>query len=117
MLRRAALVAGDAVVRQGLPGRRVGDVRVVLRPDPGVAVERAEADRDLRAVGPRAAEDARAAEGAEGLRGAALRIPGADQLLPLQQPEALARHAPLGQAVPAGVPAAAGAVARVRAQE
>jgi hypothetical protein len=53
------VVAREAVVRQRLPRRRVGDVLVPLRPDPRILVERAEADPDRRpVVGARAREQA-----------------------------------------------------------
>ena len=44
------VVAREAVVRQRLPRRRVGDVLVPLRPDPRILVERAEPDADRRPV-------------------------------------------------------------------
>src|SRR5678815_133033 len=88
------------------------------RPNPGIAVERAEADRHLVTVRPVAAEERRAALRAEDLdRRAALRPVDAQQLLAGQEPEPLARHASLRQPERAGVLAAERAVAVVGAQK
>src|SRR4051794_10623898 len=110
-LGRGLVVARQPVVRELLPGRLRGDERVERRPDPRVAVERAEPDPDLVALGPLVPEQARAADRAERLYPSALGAVDADQLLALQQLEPFARHAPLGLAEGPGVLAAARAVA------
>src|SRR5919201_1192124 len=111
-------VSRQAVVRELVPRRARVHERVVLRPDPGVAVERAETDRDLVSLGPLAAEEARAADGAEHLdRSAAFGPKHAQQLLPGEQPELLLRHAPVREAEGAGMLPAERAVAVVRAPE
>src|SRR5436190_16950038 len=111
------VVARQAVVRELLPGRARGDEEVELRMDSRVAVERPEADRDLVALRPLVAEQARAADRAERLHASAVRPVDADQLLAREQAEALARDAPLGSAKRARVLAATRAVAVVGPEE
>src|SRR5213593_2117942 len=96
---RRSRVSRQAVVRELVPlGARVGE-GVVLRPDLRIAVERAEPDRDLVALGPVGAEEARAADRAEDLpRRSALGLEHAQQLLALEQTKLLPRHASLRQA-------------------
>src|SRR5712691_850886 len=73
-------VAGEAVVRKSLPRRGVGDELAVARPDPGIAVERAEADADeLRTIRVPAPQR-RAARGAEELVVPAGWLVGANEL-------------------------------------
>src|SRR5215210_7949779 len=111
-------VPRQAVLREHVPRGAGVHERVVLRPDLRIAVERAEPDRDLIAVGPVAAEEARAARRAEDLRRRAAVGPvDAEQLLALAQPEALARDASLRQPERPRVLAAERAVAMVGAQE
>src|SRR2546423_8626543 len=96
---RRSRVSRQAVLRELVPQRTRVDERVVLRPDLRIAVERAEADRDLVALRPVRTEERGAADRAERLhRGPALRLEDAQQLLALQQPELLSRHTPLRQA-------------------
>ena len=78
-----------------IPGRPRGDEVVELRADAGVAVERPEPDGDLVAFRPFPAEQARAADRAEGLHASAVRPEDADQLLTGEQAKALARNASL----------------------
>src|SRR5207244_5876338 len=102
----------QAVVRELGPDGCVGDERAILRPQPGFAVERAEADRDFRSVGPRAAEEARAADLAERLDGRAVGGPvRADEVRAREQSEALARDSALREAERSRMPPAARAVA------
>src|SRR5215213_7824630 len=92
-------VSRQAVLGELVPRRAGLDERVVLRPDLRIAVERAESDRDLVAVGPVAAEEARAARRAEDLhRGSPFRPEDLKQLLPVEQPKPLARYATLREA-------------------
>ena len=117
-------VAGEAcrilrqIVDDLLPrGARI-DEGVKLRADARVVVERAEADRHLRAVGPAPAEDARAAHRAERLHGetlAALIRP--DQLRAAAQLELLARDTRLRAHRRARVLPAARAMAMIGANE
>ena len=117
-LRRFASPDGaSARRRESAPrARRVHELPV-LRPDRRVAVERAEAHRDL-GVGERvAAEQRRAAVRAEQLRYARRRPERAQPLLALQEPEAALRHAPVRRGAGAGAPLAACAVAVAGRQE
>jgi hypothetical protein len=109
--RMALVVARQAVIRDLVPGRSRGDEGVELRPDARLAVKRAEADRDFLAFRPLRAEQARAADRAEGLHTASVRPEDADQLLTGEQAESLARDAPLRSAEDARVLSAARAVA------
>src|SRR6266550_2874095 len=111
------VVARQAVVRELVPRRAGRDEDVELRADPRVAVKRPEADRDLVAFGPLVAEQARAADRAEGFHAPTVRPVDADQLFAGEQAEALARDAPLGSAECARVLAAARAVAVVRPEK
>src|SRR5262249_37867849 len=115
---RRSRVSGQAVVGELVPRRAGVDERVVLRPDLRVSVERAEPHRDLFAFGPARAEEARTADGAERLvRGSALGLVDADQLLALKQPKPLARHAALRLAEGPRVLTAERAVAVIRPPE
>src|ERR1051325_8333606 len=115
---RRSRVSRQAVVGEVVPRRAGVHERVVLRPDLRVAVERAEPDRDLVALGLVRAEERRPADGAERLdRGPAFRLEDADQLFACEQPELLARHAALGLAEGAGMLAAERAVAVIRPRE
>ena len=105
------VVAREAVSRDVVPRRPRGDEVVELRADAGVAVERPEADRDLFALRPLGAEQARAADRAEGLHPAVARPEDADQLLTGKQAEPRARDASLRSAEGARVLAAPRAVA------
>src|SRR5215207_3644243 len=91
--RVALFVARKAVIRDLIPGRPRGYEGVELRPDPGLAVERAEADR------------------AEGFHASAVRPEDADQLLTGEQAESFARDASLRSAEGARVLPAPRAVA------
>jgi hypothetical protein len=111
-------VPRQAVLREHVPRSAGIYERVVLRPDLRIAVQRAEPDRDLRAVGPVAAEEARAADRAEDLRRrAALGPEDAQELLAREQPELLPRNAPLREAERARVLAAERAMAMIRPPE
>src|SRR5256885_6511506 len=115
---RRSRVSRQAVLRELVPQRTRVDERVVLRPDLRIAVERAEADRDLVALGPVRAEERRAADRAERLdRGPACRLEDAQQLIALHEPELLARHSPLGEAEGARMLSTVGAVTVVRPAE
>src|SRR5919198_630523 len=93
---RRSRVSRETVLLELVPGRARVDERVVLRPDLGISVQRAQPDRDLLALGPEAAEEARAANRAEDLpRGSALGVEDAQELLAGQKPELLAWHAAL----------------------
>src|SRR5829696_7310517 len=113
-LRMAFLVARQTVLRHLIPGRARGDEGVELRADAGLAVERTEADRNFFALRPLRAEQARAADRAEGLRASAVRPKDADQLLTGEQAEPLARDASLRSAEGARVLSAPRAVAVIR---
>src|SRR5918994_2727175 len=93
--RVALFVARKAVIRDLIPGRPRGYEGVELRPDPGLAVERAEADRDFFALRPLCTEETRAADGTEGFHASAVRPEDADQLLTGEQAESFARDASL----------------------
>src|SRR5438094_6152193 len=115
---RRSRVSRQAVLRELVPRRARVDERVVLRPDPRVAVQRAEPDRDLVAFWPVRAEERRAADRAERFdRCSALGLEDSQQLFALEQPELLARHASLRQSEGARVLAAERAVAVVRSAE
>src|SRR5579871_514428 len=107
-------VARKAVFGQRIPRRGVGRELVVARTDAGVGVEDAEANRrhpTIRAPAPHA----RAAGRAEDLREAVRRLPRAQKLLALQDPDSGRRHGSLDRRAPAGAPLTAGAVAPARA--
>src|SRR5712691_5628870 len=107
-------VSRQSVLGELVPHRAGSDERVVLRPDPRIAVEGTKPDRDLVTLRPAASEEARAADRAEDLdRGAALGLEDTQQLLSVEQPELLPRQAPLCQAEGARVLAAERAVAVV----
>src|SRR4249920_629620 len=114
---------GPSVPRQAVLGELVPrsariDEGVVLGPDLRIAVQRTEANRDLVAVRPVAAEEARAAVRAEDLpRRPALGPEDAQQLLAREQPEPIARHPALREPERARVLAAEGAVAVIRPSE
>ncbi len=84
-LRMAFLVARQTVIRDLIPRRPRGDEGVELRADAGLAVERAEADRNFFTLRPLRAEQARAADRAEGLHASAIRPKDADQFLTGEQ--------------------------------
>src|SRR5215207_6523439 len=109
--RVALFVARKAVIRDLIPGRPRGYEGVELRPDPGLAVERAEADRDFFALRPLCTEETRAADRAEGFHASAVRPEDADQLLTGEQAESFARDASLRSAEGARVLPAPRAVA------
>src|SRR5215210_696804 len=78
----------EPVVRDGLPGRRVGDVRTPARAHARIAVEGPQAHAHLCGVLGVAAEEVRPALPAKALLETAVRrAPGFHQLLSLQQPE------------------------------
>src|SRR5437764_11161999 len=85
----------QAVIADLLPRRFGLNEAVVLRPNAGVVVEAAQADRDLRALRPGPAEQARTADPAKRLGHAARRPEHFDLLGAREQPEALPRHAAL----------------------
>src|SRR3954471_2325439 len=106
-----ALDALEPVVRQRLPaGDRPGVD--VLRGGAGErVVDRAQADARLVGLGPAAAEQVRAADRAERLRGALLGLVGAEQLLAGEERDLLAADAAVRGADAAGELLAGGAVA------
>src|SRR5512132_9602 len=85
--RMALVVVRQAVIRDVIPRRARGDEGVELRADAGLAVERPETDRYFFALRPLRTEQARAADGTEGLHPAVGRPEDADQLLPGKQAE------------------------------
>src|SRR5688572_27689778 len=108
-------MARQAVVGDGLPGRRVGDVLVVRGAHAGVAVEGAHADADRVGVVGIAAEQGRAAGRAEGLLEAVVGRVRGDELLAARDPEGARRGpgAERGRAACAALAAHAVAVAGV----
>src|SRR5688500_4097862 len=104
-------MAGQAVVRDGLPGRRIGDVLAVRGPDAGVGVEGANADADRVVVVGVAAEEGRAASRAEGLLEAVGGRVDGDELLSAHDLERAGRGAGAHRGGAAGAALAAGAVA------
>src|SRR5437763_3616306 len=105
------LVALQPVVRDRLPGRRVGHERAPARSHAGIAVEGAHADAHLRGVVRIAAEEVGAALAAEALLEAAVRMsPGLDQLLAPYEPERAPVYPRLSRRGPPGATLAAGAV-------
>ena len=109
--RVALVVPRKAVIRDLIPRRPRGDEGVELWPDPRLAVEGAETDRDFIALGPLRAEQTRAANGAEGLHASAVGPEDADQLLTGEQAESFARNPSLRSAEAARVLSAPRAVA------
>jgi hypothetical protein len=107
----ALVVARKTVVRELIPRRARCNEGVKLRPDSGVRVERAEADRHLVALGPLRAEEAGAADQTEGLYASVVRPEDADQLLPGKQTEPVAGDPSLSSAEGARVLSAPRAVA------
>src|SRR5919205_83692 len=92
---RAFVVVRDAVVGDRLPRRRVGDVLPVLRLQPGVLVERAQADAPDAAVR-LLAEQLAAALGAEAFLPALVRrLPAFDELFALHEAQRLGRQSHL----------------------
>ena len=81
-----------------------------LRPDAGVAIERAEADGDFVSLWPLAAKEARAADRAERLDATIGRPERPNQLLAGEEAKSLARDTALRAAEGTRVLAAAGAV-------
>jgi hypothetical protein len=91
----ALVVARKAVIWDVIPGRPRGNEGVELRADAGLAIERAEADRNFFALRPFRAEQTRAADRAKSLHAAAVRPEDPDQLLTGKQAEPGTRDAPL----------------------
>src|SRR5918996_1407786 len=104
-------MAGQAVVGDGLPGRRVRDVLTVRGADAGVGVEGAHADADRVVVVGVAAEEGGAAGGAEGLLEAVGGRVDGDELLSAHDLERAGRRAGDDRGGAAGAPLAARAVA------
>src|ERR687896_652049 len=104
-------MAGQAVVGDGLPGRRVRDVLAVRRPDAGVGVEGAHAHADDVVVVGVAAEEGGPAGGAEGLLEAVGGRVHSDELLSARDVERAGRDAGADRGGAAGAALAAGAVA------
>src|SRR5919109_29037 len=113
---RLVWISRESVLRQLVPHGPRLDERVVLRPDPGVAAERAEPNRDHRPVRPAPAEEARSADRAEDLApGVGRGHVDAEQLLPGEETNVLTRDPALRLAEGSRVLAAARAVTVVRA--
>src|SRR5918996_3398817 len=104
-------MAGQAVVGDGLPGRRVRDVLTVRGADAGVGVEGAHADADRVVVVGVAAEEGGSAGGAEGLLEAVGGRVHSDELLSARDLERAGRDAGADRGGAAGAALAAGAVA------
>src|SRR5918995_5689097 len=115
--RRRPVVALQPVVGNLVPHSLRSDERAVLRSDSRVTVERAQPDRDFRALRPRSAEERRPASRAEDFHRALARAEDAQQFLASQQTESLALHAALRKPERPRVLAAARAVTVVRAPE
>jgi hypothetical protein len=77
---RPLVEPGQSVVRDRLPGRRIGDELTELRTDSGIAVEGAEADAHDLGVVRVAAPELRTALRAELLREPGLRLLRADEV-------------------------------------
>lgn len=88
-------MARKAVLREHVPRRLRADEGAVLRPNAGIALERSETNGELAALRPGTAEQARAADRAERFHGAVAGPENADQLLSVEETEAVARHATL----------------------
>src|SRR5215216_1318930 len=113
--RRALVVARESVVRDRLPGRGVGDELARGRPHGWIAVERAEADANLRRIVRVAAEQLAAALAAEELLEAAVRVPpGLHELLSLHHPQRAAVDPGVRRGRGAGAALAARAVTVAR---
>ncbi len=82
-------MALQAIVWDGLPGGRRCDELPVVRPDPGVQIERSQSDCDFRIGEWVAAEQSRPAPRTEELRHAGRRLVGDNELGAVEQPEAL----------------------------
>src|ERR687896_511476 len=104
-------MAGQAVVGDGLPGRRVSDVLPVRGPDAGVGVEGAHPDADDVVVVGVAAEEGGPAGGAEGLLEAVGGRVHSDELLSARDLERAGRDAGADRGGGAAAALAAGAVA------
>src|ERR1043166_1712648 len=105
------------IVEDFIPRCAIGDEGVKLRANAGIVIERAHSDRHLHAIGPIAAEQARAAVRAENFHRAFAFAVDFDQLLALQQPKLLALHTRLRANRRAGMFATAFAVAMTRADK
>ena len=105
------VVARETVIRDLLPRCPRRDEGMELRPDSGVCIERAEADRHFVTLRPLRAEEAGAADRTEGLDAPIVRPEDADQLLPGKQAEPVARDPSLCSAEGARVLSAPRAVA------
>jgi hypothetical protein len=105
------VVTRETVIRDHFPGRPRRDEGVELRPDTGIRVERAEADRHFVALRPIRAEEARAADRTKGLDASIVRPEDPDQLLAGKQAEPLSRDPSLCPAERARVLSAPRAVA------
>jgi hypothetical protein len=97
-----ALDALEPVVGERLPARHGAREDVLHRLAGKRVVDRAEANAGLVGVGPAAAEEVRSADRAEGLRGALLRLVGAQELLALEDPHLVADETPVRGADAAG---------------
>src|ERR687891_1718568 len=104
-------MAGQAVVGDGLPGRRVRDVLTVRGADAGVGVEGAHADADRVVVVGVAAEEGGSAGGAEGLLEAVGGRVQGNELLSARDLERAGRGAGADRGGAAGAALAARAVA------
>src|SRR5262245_21371066 len=113
----ADVVPWEAVVREDLPGGRRADEGVRLRFPVVVEPERTETHARRLGLGPAAPEEIRAADRAEGLRGAALRRVRGEKLLALQHADRLGPRASAHGAVAARDPLAELAVALRRPLE
>src|SRR6188508_2296355 len=108
---RALVVPRQAVVGEDLPCGGRADERVALGLAVVVEAERAQSDaRGLR-LGPAAAEEVRAADGAEALRRPAVRRVRREEIRTLEHADRVRLHAAAHRAVPAGDPLAERAVA------
>jgi hypothetical protein len=113
----ALVVMRQAVIRDVIPRRPRGDERVEFRTDARVAVQRPESDSDFIPLGPLTAEQARAANRAEGLHASIVRPEDPDQFLTCEQPEAFPWNPSLRTAERARVFPAARAVAVIGPEE
>src|SRR5262245_6441401 len=80
------------IISDRVPGRAIGDERMKLRPNSGIVVECAHANRYLRSVRPIAPEQTRTAIRTKRLHSALTFSIDLDQFLALKQTELLAQH-------------------------
>src|SRR5436190_22593809 len=106
------LEALGAVLGERLPRRQRADVQMGIRPLFERRIDRAQADAGELRLGPAAAEEVRAADQAEGLGRALVRLVGANEVFAGEQENVLGADAPVGGADATGDLLAGRAVAK-----